>query len=54
MPILELLKPPETFHFILESLNLNIFFSELLHVDDFIEIYIITKTAEIIKEERWH
>ena len=54
MPILELLKPPETFHFILGKLEFKYFFSELLHVDDFIEIYIITKTAEIIKEERWH
>ena len=36
------------------KLEFKFFFSELLHVDDFIEIYIITKTAEIIKEERWH
>ena len=36
------------------KLEFKYFFSELLHVDDFIEIYIITKTAEIIKEERWH
>ena len=49
----KLLKAPETLYLYHKACNQNLFL-EVLHIDDFIEIYIITETVEVAEEWRCH